>query len=124
MSFTLPAEHLLSIISAINYASFCNRTDDPIRNFFEMTNDEIFYVLNYSTPLALWGKIQNVYSTFIWNYMDIMVMIVSIGLASKFRQLNDNLLKFKGLVRKCNIRISPFITYLCIYLAYGCSLLV
>ncbi|EDW19619.1 uncharacterized protein Dmoj_GI13884 [Drosophila mojavensis] len=91
------AEHLLSIVSAINYAEFCSRTDDPIRNFFELTNDEIFYALNYSAPLALWGKLQNVYSTFIWNYMDILVMIVSIGLASKFRQLNDNLLRFKGL---------------------------
>ncbi|EDV97686.1 gustatory receptor for sugar taste 64f [Drosophila grimshawi] len=91
------AEHLLSIISAISYASFCNRTDDPIRNFFLLTNDEIFFVLDYSLPLALWGKLQNVYSTFIWNYMDIFVMIVSIGLASKFRQLNDNLLQFKGM---------------------------
>ncbi|XP_032290821.1 gustatory receptor for sugar taste 64f isoform X2 [Drosophila virilis] len=91
------AEHLLSMISAINYASYCNKTDDPIRNFFLLTNDEIFYVFDYSTPLALWGKLQNVYSTFIWNYMDILVMIVSIGLASKFRQLNDNLLKFKGM---------------------------
>lgn len=89
---------MLSIVSAINYAEFCSRTDDPIRNFFELTNDEIFYALNYSAPLALWGKLQNVYSTFIWNYMDILVMIVSIGLASKFRQLNDNLLRFKGLV--------------------------
>ncbi|KAH8371100.1 hypothetical protein KR093_006246 [Drosophila rubida] len=91
------AEHLLSMISAINYASVCNVTDDPIKNFFMLTNDEIFFIMDYSTPLALWGKLQNVYSTFIWNYMDVFVMIVSVGLAAKFRQLNDNLLKFKGL---------------------------
>lgn len=87
------------MISAINYSAFCNQTDDPIRNFFLLTNDEIFYVLDYSATLAMWGKLQNFYSTFIWNYMDIFVMIISIGLASKFRQLNDNLLTFKGMVR-------------------------
>ncbi|KAM8709834.1 hypothetical protein ACLKA7_016611 [Drosophila subpalustris] len=91
------SEHVLSMISAINYSAFCNTTADPIKNFFLLTNDEIFYVLDYSPFLAAWGKLQNVYSTFIWNYMDVFVMIVSIGLASKFRQLNDNLLKFKGL---------------------------
>lgn len=99
------------MISAINYASYCNKTDDPIRNFFLLTNDEIFYIFDYSTPLALWGKLQNVYSTFIWNYMDILVMIVSIGLASKFRQLNDNLLKFKGMVSK------DFISKTCLYIS-------
>ncbi|KAH8305104.1 hypothetical protein KR059_008940 [Drosophila kikkawai] len=91
------AEHILSMISAINYASFCNRTADPIQNYFLRTNDEIFFVASYSTPLAIWGKFQNVYSTFIWNYMDMFVMIVSIGLAAKFRQLNDDLRNFKGM---------------------------
>ncbi|XP_017127825.2 uncharacterized protein LOC108146358 [Drosophila elegans] len=91
------AEHILSMVSAINYASFCNRTADPIQNYFLRTNDEIFFVASYSTPLAIWGKFQNVYSTFIWNYMDIFVMIVSIGLASKFQQLNDDLRNFKGM---------------------------
>ncbi|BFF98554.1 uncharacterized protein DMAD_06693 [Drosophila madeirensis] len=91
------AEHLLSIVSAINYAWYCNGTSDPIKNFFLLTNDEIFYVTSYSTTLALWGKFQNVYSTFIWNYMDMFVMIVSIGLAAKFRQLNNDLRNFKGM---------------------------
>ncbi|KAH8319455.1 hypothetical protein KR067_009915 [Drosophila pandora] len=91
------AEHILSMVSAINYASYCNRTADPIQNYFIRTNDEIFFVTSYSTPLAIWGKFQNVYATFIWNYMDMFVMIVSIGLASKFRQLNDDLRNFKGM---------------------------
>ncbi|XP_033242684.1 gustatory receptor for sugar taste 64f isoform X1 [Drosophila miranda] len=91
------AEHLLSMISAIHYARYCNSTSDPIKNYFLRTNDEIFYVTSYSTALALWGKFQNVYSTFIWNYMDMFVMIVSIGLAAKFRQLNNDLRNFKGM---------------------------
>ncbi|EDX09147.1 GD13804 [Drosophila simulans] len=69
------AEHILSMVSAINYASFCNRTADPIQNYFLRTNDKIFFVTSYSITLALWGKFQNVYSTFIWNYMDMFVMI-------------------------------------------------
>ncbi|EDW79897.2 uncharacterized protein Dwil_GK17771 [Drosophila willistoni] len=91
------AEHLLSMLSAVNYSAYCNQSSDPIENYFLHTNDEIFYVFHYSNLLAVWGKLQNFYSTFIWNYMDIFVMIISIGLASKFRQLNDNLKKFKGM---------------------------
>ncbi|ALC44534.1 Gr64c, partial [Drosophila busckii] len=91
------AEHLLSMISAINYSFYCNATDDPVRNFFMLTNDHIFYVFNYAAPLAIWAKLQNVYATFIWNYMNIFVMVVSVGLASIFRQLNENLRIFKGM---------------------------
>lgn len=101
------------MISAINYSAFCNQTDDPIRNFFLLTNDEIFYVLDYSATLAMWGKLQNFYSTFIWNYMDIFVMIISIGLASKFRQLNDNLLTFKGMVSTCG-----YLPHMVSYISY------
>lgn len=63
-----------------------------------IASNELFYVFAYSHWLAWLAKFLNILSTFIWNYMDVFVMIVSIGLSSKFRQLNDNLLKFKGMV--------------------------
>ncbi|XP_028895609.2 gustatory receptor for sugar taste 64f [Zeugodacus cucurbitae] len=90
-------EHLLNILSNIHYANYCPQTEDPIENFFIITNQHLFMIFPYSVPLAIWGKVQNILCTFIWNYMDVFVMIVSIGLAAKFRQLNDNLFKFKGM---------------------------
>ncbi|XP_012159837.1 gustatory receptor for sugar taste 64f [Ceratitis capitata] len=91
------AEHLLNITSHIIYSNSCPQTNDRIRDFFILTNQHLFELFPYSIYLALWGKTQNILCTFIWNYMDVFVMIVSIGLAAKFKQLNDNLYKFKGM---------------------------
>lgn len=96
--FLFSGEHLLNILSNIHYTNYCPQTEDPIKNFFILTNQHIFLIFPYSVSLAIWGKVQNILCTFIWNYMDVFVMIVSIGLAAKFKQLNDNLFKFKGMV--------------------------
>ncbi|XP_037940356.1 gustatory receptor 5a for trehalose-like [Teleopsis dalmanni] len=92
-------EHLLSTISVIHYSNFCPITTDkdPIKNFFLYFNDHIFFIFSYSHWLAFFGKFINVLLTFSWNYMDVFVMVISIGLASKFKQINDNLLNFKGM---------------------------
>ncbi|KAM7355981.1 gustatory receptor 64f isoform 3-T3 [Cochliomyia hominivorax] len=89
-------EHLLNCISVIHYSNFCPITDDPIENFFRLSNEHIFKVFHYSSWWGWFGKISNFISTFTWNYMDIFVMIMSIGLAAKFQQLNENLIQFKN----------------------------
>ncbi|XP_036337011.1 gustatory receptor for sugar taste 64f-like [Rhagoletis pomonella] len=91
------AEHLLNIISNILYSNACPQSDDPIKDYFILTNQQIFDVFPYSVYLAICGKLENIICTFIWNFMDVFVMIVSLGLAAKFKQLNDNLFKFKGM---------------------------
>ncbi|XP_046808424.1 gustatory receptor for sugar taste 64f-like [Lucilia cuprina] len=90
------AEHLLSCISVIHYSNFCPITNDPIENFFRLSNEHIFKIFPYSNWWGWYGKISNFISTFTWNYMDIFVMIISIGLASKFQQLNENLMQYKN----------------------------
>ncbi|KAI8118769.1 Gustatory receptor for sugar taste 64f [Lucilia cuprina] len=89
-------EHLLSCISVIHYSNFCPITNDPIENFFRLSNEHIFKIFPYSNWWGWYGKISNFISTFTWNYMDIFVMIISIGLASKFQQLNENLMQYKN----------------------------
>jgi len=32
----------------------------------------------------------------VWTYTDLFVIIISVGLATKFRQINDDLMKVKG----------------------------
>ncbi|XP_075162534.1 gustatory receptor for sugar taste 64f-like [Haematobia irritans] len=90
------AEHLLSIAQAIFYAHRCATTQDPIKNFLLIASEHLFYVFPYSNWLGFYGKTLNVMSTFIWNYMDVFVMIMSIGLSSMFQQLNADLVKFKN----------------------------
>lgn len=101
------AEHLLNSISIIHYSNFCPITNDPIENFFLLANSHLFSLFPYSYWLGWYGKLVNFISTFAWNYMDVFVMIISIGLSSKFQQLNDNLMKYKNEVRKSHPHPHP-----------------
>jgi gustatory receptor len=60
----------------------------------------VFYVLEYSPLVALAGKFMNVVATFIWSYMDLFVMIISIGLSSRFKLVNDYMMLQKGKVKR------------------------
>lgn len=56
----------------------------------------IFHNAPYSSARAVLGKTVNVLATFVWTYMDVFVMVVSVGLVSCFRQINRSLAECKG----------------------------
>ncbi|KAH8298631.1 hypothetical protein KR018_003289 [Drosophila ironensis] len=87
-------EHLLSMLSTGYYVSFCPKFPDlPIDSFLYLNFSSFFYFVDYTRFLGLLGKVINVLSTFAWNFNDIFVMAVSVALASRFRQLNDSMLR-------------------------------
>lgn len=91
-------EHILNLISIAHYTTTCLHDGDPIETFLEVQSSEVFYFLPYSIWLAIVGKLSNVISTFCWNFMDLFVMIVSVGLSSRFKQINEDLQRIKGQV--------------------------
>nr|QKN21301.1 gustatory receptor [Bactrocera dorsalis] len=91
-------EHLLSTISAIHFANYCPSRVDPIESYFMTVVSQIFFVFDYSTWLAWFGKILNVLMTFGWSYMDVFLMIIAIGLSSLFEQVQRSLERVKGQV--------------------------
>lgn len=96
---TLSAEHLFSMISILYYVNNCPaRKGHPIESFFISSLSELFAIFEYSAFLAFVGKLVNVLATFAWNFMDLFVMIVAAGISSTFKQLNDDLFKYKGMV--------------------------
>lgn len=93
------AEHLLSIISTAYYSIACAPVKiEPFEDYFRMELNQLFVYFEYSPYLAFAGKCLNVMSTFLWTYMDLFVMIVSIGLSAQFRKINRHLMKHKGQV--------------------------
>lgn len=92
-------EHILNIISIVFFSNECNpNATDPIQDYFRAEQSQVFAVTTYSPLKALIGKCINVITTFLWSYMDLFVMLVSMGLAERFRQINEDLFKFKGQV--------------------------
>jgi len=51
----------------------------------------LFYVFPYSNWLAWFAKIQNVFLTFGWNYMDIFLMLLGIGLSNLLARITEHL---------------------------------
>lgn len=90
-------EHLLSLITTIHTANKCRHVpDDPIKNVMLLQLPHIFHYLHYTPALAVVGKVVNVLSTFVWTFMDVFVMMISVGLVSRFRQINRSLTENKG----------------------------
>lgn len=100
--FVIPkisAEHLLKIISTAFYSTLCivDKTD-PFEDYFRIQLKELFGFFDYSIFIAVFGTISNILSTFLWTYMDVFIMVTSVGLSTQFRKINQNLKKYKGQV--------------------------
>lgn len=91
-------EHLLNIITAIQKANQCKHTSDPIENVMLLQMPHIFQYTKYTPAKAIVAKTINIISTFMWTYTDLFVMLISVGLVSRFRQMNASLREHKGMV--------------------------
>lgn len=96
---TNSVEHLLSIVSLVFSTNNCPAISDPIEAFFLSHLSQIFTWTDYTPSKAFFGKVFNIMASFLWNYMDLFVILTSVGLASRFKQINDHLLIYKGQVR-------------------------
>lgn len=88
-------EHISSILTYVHSAK-CAKEEDKVRIFFLYSMSQIFQIFDYSLTIAIFVKIVNLTCTFIWTYMDIFVILVSLGISSKFKQLNEYMSKTRG----------------------------
>jgi hypothetical protein len=93
-------EHALSHVRVIRLAVLCAVEDkmDGICTFFF---NSFPHVYDYF-PCILWNGIIifiiNVLCAFAWTYMDLFIILISIALADRFRQLNRCMQSIKGKV--------------------------
>lgn len=76
---------------------------DPLKELFETQVPLIFTLTELTWWKAILSKWFNIVVTFAWSFMDLFVMVVSIGLASQFKQINTDLQQMKGRVRMCYV---------------------
>lgn len=87
---------MLSVTVGAHGANNCPSIRDPIRAFYVANYPQVFLVYPYNGYLGGLSKALNVIATFVWSYTDLFVIVVSIGLVSKLRQINDDLFEIKG----------------------------
>lgn len=98
-------EHILNLVSIAHYTSNCFNNTDPTEQFFKSQLSQLFTYTSYSPWKAFIGKIVNIVATFAWSYMDLFVMVISLGLSTRFKQLNDELEQVKGEVNSLKISL-------------------
>lgn len=91
---------MLNAFSIMYFAKVYEDRDDLFEVLFRVQLSHLFDVFPYSIWLALAGKVVNVISTFCWNYMDLFIMMISVGLSTRFKQINEDLQRIKGEVPK------------------------
>lgn len=81
-------EHALSDGSLLHYIIICQREREVLINFVKLN---VPYIDHIPIWAALFINFINISATFVWNYTDIFIMIVSIGLSTHFKLINKEL---------------------------------
>ncbi|XP_049532444.1 gustatory receptor 5a for trehalose-like [Anopheles darlingi] len=98
------SEHLLSIVAAVHYSNNCPAVHDPYEAFFKSNFAFVYYYFRYSALRGFLTKFFNVICNFIWSYIDLFVIVISMGLSHSFRRVNHFLIQHKREVTFAKVR--------------------
>ena len=107
--FLFTVEHMLSKASGIILAARCTNTvDELLHQYFTKTGtyNQLFVAMDYNLISAILTLVSNFISTFVWNFTDLFVILVSISLAERFRLYNKHLSSIQGKV-SISLSLSP-----------------
>lgn len=104
-SFIILVEHCLSILAGIHHSYVCSLTSlveyNILEGYIKENMPQLFHVFSgYSIFTAIGVMSFNFYCTFIWNFLDLFITTLSVGLSRKFNQLYCNLYRNKH--NKCS----------------------
>jgi gustatory receptor len=93
-------EHLFYLANSVY--NHVVKNDIHVENLLDyFLRHQMGFIYNYvpfSIPFGLLNEIMNTSFTFGWNYMELFVMMVSLGLSTRFQQVNARLKTFRGKV--------------------------
>lgn len=71
----------------IKYAEIKDDFFETVQVYFEHRFYQVFDIFPYCIPLALIVQILNTSNTVSWNFMDLFIMIISLSLSARFKQV-------------------------------------
>ncbi|EDV97687.1 gustatory receptor for sugar taste 64a [Drosophila grimshawi] len=99
-------EHALyqtsAVISYTRQAEFCSKFPNStmggvsFENYIVMNYSYVFQVLSYNRFVGAYILLVAGTSTFIWNYMDLFIMMISKALAYRFEQISDRVRRLQN----------------------------
>jgi len=74
------------------------QVDKPVEYFLKIQFGFVYANLPFSVSIGFFNEIMNMTFTFGWNYMELFVMMISLGLSTRFQQVNERIAKYRGKV--------------------------
>lgn len=99
-NFNFTVEHSLSLVNGFNDISSCANVTSNLEAYFKQHFPQLYYFKSMNLVEAVIIDIVNIYLTFAWSFIDLFIIVISIGLTSKLKQINTSILVGDGLVRK------------------------
>lgn len=91
----------------IHFVINCQTDKDAM---VELVKQDIPYLFTYKEKIPIWQAIAAKYVcvtvTFVWNFLDIFIMTISVGLSTSFQLYNEELEQAKGKVQHKNIKLN------------------
>ncbi|XP_063934145.1 gustatory receptor for sugar taste 64f-like [Zophobas morio] len=81
------AEHSLFLAFTFKYSKSGETLSETIQLYFEHRFDQVFNIFPFCMPLGIITQIVNTFSTVSWNFMDLFIMLVSLALSARFKQV-------------------------------------
>lgn len=95
--FPISVEHTLSVSSLIHFVVMCESNKDPMTELVRVQGPHLFTQTNHT---SIWKvvcvKFLNLTSTFVWNFLDVFIMTISIALSTQFELFNRELIRTKN----------------------------
>lgn len=87
----------MSIVAGVYRGIYCTNSTS-LEGYFVQAWPQLYTFTPYDGGyMAFVVEIINYYCTFIWAYMDLMIISVSICLSTRLKQLNDYMERFRGM---------------------------
>lgn len=101
-------EHLIALISFLSdrleQVELCNwKVENYVAYFLTSQLSHVFSLLPYHLLLGIWFEFVNVFITIAWSFADLLIMVMSLGIAYRFEQFNFRLQYFRKRARRSKI---------------------
>ena len=85
---------LVDLFSSYNCPAIKNR----FKAYWVRSYPQYSFITGFNMVFAIWAMFVDVASDFIYNYSDLFVILISVGLSTRFKQIADELMLNKGRV--------------------------
>ncbi|KAK3915808.1 Gustatory receptor for sugar taste 64f [Frankliniella fusca] len=92
-------EHILSVLNGLMPLLACREHGGAwvvYKSLFINLYPTIFDVVPFSVPVSILVVYLNLTCTFLWNFIDVLIIVISFSLATRFRTLGNFLRQAKG----------------------------